>query len=256
MLIQPMRRSAVLAVLAVSAVLAGCSHRSPLLEPTPEELMTPAPDSFRVEFQTTRGPFLVMAHRDWSPFGVDRFYFLVTNGYYDDTYFFRVVAGSLAQWGISGNPVVNAEWRNRRIADDPVIRSNQRGMVAFARSGPHSRTVQLYVNERDNARLDTLGGVGFPPIAQVIQGMNVVDSLYSGYGQGPPRGTGPSQDSIERQGNAYVKRKFPLLDRVVSARVTEAWGDTLSASMMLRRQYAPARRRTGGGDRDHDGGGR
>ena len=256
MLIQPMRRSAILAVFAVSTAILGCSHRSPLLEPTPEELLTPAPDSFRVVFQTTRGPFLVVAHRDWAPFGVDRFYFLVTNGYYDDTYFFRVVKGSLAQWGISGKPAVNAQWRNRHIADDPVIRSNQRGMLAFARSGPQSRTVQLYVNERDNARLDTLGGIGFPPIAQVIKGMNVVDSLYSGYGQGPPRGTGPSQDSIERQGNAYLRRKFPLLDRVVSARVTEAWGDTLSASMMLRRQYAPARRRAGGGDRDHDGGGR
>ncbi|MGH7670322.1 MAG: peptidylprolyl isomerase [Gemmatimonadaceae bacterium] len=243
-------------MLALSAVILGCSHRSPLLEPTPEELLTPAPDSFRVEFQTTRGPFLVVAHRDWAPFGVDRFYFLVTNGYYDDTYFFRVVKGSLAQWGISGNPVVNAQWRHRRIADDPVMRSNQRGMIAFARGGPQSRTVQLYVNERDNAKLDTLGGIGFPPIAQVIQGMDAVDSLYSGYGEGPPRGTGPSQDSIEREGNAYLKRQFPLLDHVITARVTESWGDTLSASMMIRRGYGPVRRRPGGGGGDRNGGGR
>ncbi len=251
-----MRRSAALAALLVSAAIGGCAHRSPLLEPTPEELLTPAPDSFRVEFQTTRGAFLVVAHRDWAPFGVDRFYLLVSNGYYDDTYFFRVVKGSLAQWGISGNPAVNAVWRNRHIADDPAVRSNQRGMIAFARSGPQSRAAQLYVDERDNARLDTLGGIGFPPIAQVIQGMAVVDSLYAGYGEGPPRGTGPSQDSIEKEGNAYLKRQFPLLDRILTARVTESWGDTLSASMMLRRTYAPVRRPGGGGGSDRGGGGR
>jgi cyclophilin family peptidyl-prolyl cis-trans isomerase len=254
--IEPMRRSTALVLLAVSTVVLGCSHRSPLLEPTPEELVTPAPDSFRVEFQTTRGSFLVMAHRDWAPFGVDRFYFLVSNGYYDDTYFFRVVPESLAQWGISGSPSVNAVWRHRRIADDPEVRSNQRGMVALARGGPHSRTVQLYVNRRDNARLDTLNGFGFPPIAQVIEGMAVVDSLYGGYGSGPPRGTGPAQDSIETEGNAYLRRRFPLLDRVVTARVTQQWGDTLTASMMLRRGYGPARRRPGGGDRDRGGGSR
>lgn len=242
---------------AATLSLAACSHRSPLLEPTPEELLTPGPDSFRVEFQTTRGPFLVMAHRDWSPFGVDRFYFLVSHGYYDDTYFFRVIKGFVAQWGISGNPLVNDAWRHRTIGDDPVVRSNQPGMIAFARSGPHSRSVQLYVNYRDNARLDTLGGFGFPPIAQVIQGMNVVDSLYAGYGEGPPKGTGPSQDSIEKAGNAYLTRKFPRLDRILSARVTESWGDTLSASMTLRRGYPDMRRRGRGGfDRDGDGGGR
>jgi cyclophilin family peptidyl-prolyl cis-trans isomerase len=233
----------------------GCSHRSPLLDPAPEDLLTPAPDSFRVAFQTTRGPFLVMAHRDWAPFGVDRLFFLVSNGYYDDTYFFRVLPGRLAQWGIAGDSAVNAAWHNRRIPDDPVIRGNQRGMIAFARDGANSRTVQLYVNERDNARLDTLGGIGFPPVAQVIQGMNVIDSLYGGYGEGPPRGHGPAQDSIERRGNAYLRRKFPLLDRVITARVTETWGDTLSASMLLRRGYGMPRRHPGGGDRDGDRGG-
>ncbi len=250
-----MRRTAALTLcLAVTAIV-GCSHRSPLLAPTPEELMTPAPDSFRVEFQTTRGPFTVMAHRDWSPFGVDRFYFLVSNGYYDDVYFFRVVKGYIAQWGISGNPLVNAAWRGRDIPDDPVLRSNQRGTVAFARGGPHSRDVQLFVNERDNPRLDTLGGIGFPPIARVVTGMGVIDSLYSGYGNGPPRGHGPSQDSIEKEGNAYLKRHFPLLDHIISAQVTETWGDTLSASMTLRRGVPFMRGRRGGGGGDGDGGG-
>lgn len=234
---------------ATAAVVGACSHRSPLLEPTPEELQTPAPDSFRVAFETTRGPFLVMAHRDWSPYGADRFYFLVTHRYYDDTYFFRVVKGYVAQWGISGNPAVNLVWRHRDLPDDPVMRSNLRGMIAFARGGPQTRSVQLYVNYRDNAKLDTLNGFGFPPIAQVISGMDVLDSLYSGYGNRP------SQDSIERQGNAYLKRRFPALDRIVTARVTETWGDTLTANMSLDRGgYAPDRRRRGGGDRDGDGG--
>ncbi|HEY5219713.1 MAG TPA: peptidylprolyl isomerase, partial [Gemmatimonadaceae bacterium] len=220
---------------AAGVAAVGCSHRSPLLEPTPEELQTPAPDSFRVSFQTTRGNVLVMAHRDWSPYGVDRFYFLVTNGYYDDTYFFRTVKGFVSQWGVSGNPLINQAWRRKSIPDDPVLRSNQPGMIAFARGGPHSRTVELFVSYRNNARLDTLNGFGFPPIAQVVDGMGVVDSLYNGYGEGPPRGKGPSQDSIERVGNDYLKRKFPLLDRIITARVTRSWGDTLRASMSLQR---------------------
>ena len=242
-----MRRAAAVAVFVASVAAVGCSHRSPLLEPTPEELQMPAPDSFRVAFRTTRGTFLVMAHRDWSPYGVDRFYFLVSRGYYDDTYFFRVVKGFVAQWGISGTPPVNAVWRHRGIPDDPVLRSNQPGMIAFARGGPNTRGVQLFVSYRDNARLDTLNGFGFPPIAQVIDGMGVVDSLYSGYGEAPPRGKGPPQDSIQRLGNAYLKRNFPLLDRIITARVTETWGDTLQASNFLRRDMMPIRRGGRGG---------
>lgn len=242
-----MRRAAALAVFVASVAAVGCSRRSPLLEPTPEELQMPAPDSFRVAFQTTRGTFLVMAHRDWSPYGVDRFYFLVSRGYYDDTYFFRVAKGFVAQWGISGKPLVNQAWRHRGIPDDPVLRSNQPGMISFARGGPNTRDVQLFVNYRNNARLDTLNGFGFPPIAQVIDGMDVVDSLYSGYGEAPPRGKGPPQDSIQRLGNEYLKRHFPLLDRIITARVTETWGDTLQASNFLRREMMPPRRGGRGG---------
>ena len=251
-----MRRTAVLVLLVASTVAIGCSHSSPLLQPTPEDLLTPGPDSFRVQFQTTRGPVLVMAHRDWSPQGVDRFYFLVSNGYYDDTYFFRVVKGYVAQWGISGDPKVDSAWAGKTIGDDPVVKSNQRGTIAFARGGPHSRNAQLYVNFKDNPKLDTLNGFGFPPIAQVVQGMDVVDALYSGYGDGPPRGTGPRQDSIMRRGNAYLKRNYPLLDRIISAKVTEAWGDTLQATMLLQRGYPPMMRGRGGrgGGGDNDGG--
>jgi cyclophilin family peptidyl-prolyl cis-trans isomerase len=222
-------------VCLAGAAAGACSHRSPLLEPTPEELQAPAPDSFRVAVRTTRGTFLVIAHRDWSPYGVDRFYFLVSHGFYDDTYFFRVVKGFVAQWGIPGTPAVTRAWRRRPIPDDPVVRSNQRGTISFARGGPRTRSFQLFVNYRDNARLDTLNGFGFPPIAQVVAGMNVVDSLTSAYGEGPPRGTGPSQDSIDAAGNAYLVRKFPRLDRIITARVVASWGDTLKATMSLDR---------------------
>ncbi|HET7632620.1 MAG TPA: peptidylprolyl isomerase [Gemmatimonadaceae bacterium] len=243
------RRPATLAFILLGAVIVACSHRSPLLSPTPEELMTPAPDSFRVVFQTTKGPFTAMAHRDWSPHGADRFYFLVSHGYYDDTYFFRVVKGYVAQWGISGAPVLDSVWRGRSIADDPVVVSNTRGRIAFARGGPRSRDTQLYVNYADNARLDTLNGFGFPPVAEVTDGMPVLDSLYSGYGDGPPRGKGPSQRLIAHEGNAYLKRDFPLLDRIITARVTMTWGDTLKASMTLRGEapFQRGRDRRGGG---------
>ena len=250
-----MRRPAALVCFVVSTVAIGCSHTAPLLHPTPEEFLAPAPDSFRVDFQTTRGPFVVMAHRDWSPQGVDRLYFLVSNKYYDDTYFFRVVKGYVAQWGISGDPKVDSVWAHRTIGDDPVVHGNTRGTIAFARSGPHTRGVQLYVNYADNTKLDTLNGFGFPAIAQVVQGMGALDSVYSGYGDGPRKGRGPSQDSISHAGNAYLKRHFPLLDRVISARITQSWGDTLSASMMLRRSN-PTMRGRGGRGSGGDGGGR
>jgi peptidyl-prolyl cis-trans isomerase A (cyclophilin A) len=217
--------------------LMACSHRSPLLQPTPEELVAPAPDSFDVTFTTSRGPFVVRAHRDWSPYGADRFYFLAANGYYDQARFFRVVKGFVVQFGISGNPLVNAAWKERTIPDDQVLRSNVRGMMSFARSGPNSRTVQVFINYRDNSRLDTLGGSGFPPFAQVVQGMDVVDSLYSGYGEGPPRGKGPSQDSIMLQGNPYLQRAFPKMDYIQSARVTQQWLDTLDAITRLQRGF-------------------
>ncbi len=246
-----MRRIApLLLFVASAAVLGACSHRSPLLEPTPEELQTPGPDSFRVAVQTTRGPFLVMAHRDWSPYAADRFYFLVTHGYYDETYFFRVVKGYVAQWGISGHPAINLAWRHRDLPDEPVMMSNVRGTIAFARGGPQTRDVQIYVNYANNTKLDTLNGIGFPPFAQVIQGMDALDSLYSGYGNAVP------QDSIVREGNAYLQRKFPLLDRILTARVTESWGDTLTANMSLNRGvFGPAFRGRRGGGGGGDGGG-
>lgn len=217
------RRSASLLLLIAVVSIPACSIRNqPLYEPPQEELYAAAPDSFRVLMQTNRGPLTVMAYRHWAPAGVDRFYYLVRYGYYDGTRFFRVLRGFVAQFGLHGDTAVSAAWRGRVIADDSVRQSNRRGTISFASAGPNTRTVQLFINLADNPRLDTLG-VGFPPIARVVSGMDVVDSLYSGYGEGAPRGSGPSQDSISRQGNAYLDRSFPKLDYVVEARVEQEW---------------------------------
>ena len=210
--------------LAALLVLPGaCLHRSPLLEPRQQELYAQAPDSFRVAVETSRGRFVVAAHRDWAPSGVDRFYYLVNHHYYDGVRFFRVIKGFVVQFGINGDPKVAATWRALPIADDRVRQSNRRGTISFASAGPNTRTVQLFINLVDNRRLDSLGKVGFMPIASVVEGMPVVDSLYSGYGEAAPRGKGPSQDSLTRQGNAYLSRAFPQLDSIVTARIERVW---------------------------------
>src|SRR3954471_11322853 len=180
---------------------------APLLAPDQSELARAAPDSFRVELQTSRGPITVVARRAWAPRGVDRFYYLTKHRYYDSTYFFRVIENFVAQFGISGDPGVSAAWENRRIPDDPVRHANTRGTLSFASEGPNTRTVQLFINLKDNPKLDTYGG-GFPPIAEIVDGLNVAESLYDGYGEGAPSGLGPRQDLIADQGNAYLRRYF------------------------------------------------
>lgn len=212
-----------LAFAGTVAATAACSRPDPLLQPRPVRVAAQAPDSFLVRFETSRGPFEVIAHRAWSPAGVDRFHYLVNNRFYDDTRFFRVIPSFVAQFGLPADPAVAAAWRNRTISDDTVRVSNTRGRVAFARGGPETRSTQLFVNLRDNARLDTLNGFGFPPIGEVVQGMGVLDSLHGGYGEAAPRGRGPAQDSIRLQGNAYLDAGFPLLDALRSARVVREW---------------------------------
>ena len=180
-------------------------------------IATPSPDSFKVAFETSKGNFTVMAHRDWAPRGVDRFYHLVQLGYFDDARFFRVLSGFMAQWGMNGNPRVTAAWEPLTIADDSVKQSNVRGMVTFAAgSAPDTRSTQLFINYRDNRNLD---GMRFAPIGQVVDGMSVVDSLYSGYGEGAPDGGGPSQERIASEGNAYLTKNFPKLDFIKTARI-------------------------------------
>jgi len=201
----------------------GCAQeKGPLASPNERELNQAAPDSFRVELQTSRGKIVAVARRAWAPHGVDRFYYLTKHHYYDSTYFFRVIENFVAQFGISGKPDIKHAWEDRRIPDDPVHHSNTRGTIAFASEGPNTRTVQLFINLRDNPKLDTYGG-GFPPFAEVTAGMSVADSLFDGYGEGAPSGLGPRQELMMDQGNDYLRRYFPRLDVIQRATVVQEW---------------------------------
>src|SRR5256886_11240842 len=170
-----------------------------------------APDSFRVRFATTKGDFVIAVHRAWAPHGADRFYVLVRSGFYDGVGFFRVTPGFMAQFGIHGDTAVTVAWRQRVIPDDPVRRSNQRGLVTFATAGPGTRTTQIFINYRDNSRLDS---DGFTPFAEVVEGMQVVDSLYGGYGDGAPHGRGPDQMRMHIEGVKELARPMPQLGKI------------------------------------------
>jgi len=182
----------------------------------PAALKEQAPPVYKVEFDTSKGPFVVEVHRDWAPNGGDRFYNLVKNGFYDSTRFFRVIEGFMAQFGVNGDPKVSAVWRESRIKDDPVKVSNKRTFVTFATAGPNTRTTQVFVSYGDNSNLDSQG---FSPFGQVVSGMKVVDSLYSGYGEGAPGGRGPSQARVQSEGNAYLASSFPILDYIKKATI-------------------------------------
>ena len=184
----------------------------------PAALNETAPATYKARFDTSKGVFVVDVHRDFAPLGADRFYNLVKNGFYDDDRFFRVISGFMVQFGINGDPKLSNVWRNARINDDPVKQSNKRGFISFATQGPNTRTTQVFVNFGDNGRLDSLG---FSPFGQVTSGMNVVDSLYSGYGEGAPNGRGPDQGQIQFVGNPYLEKAFPNLDYVKKATVEQ-----------------------------------
>jgi peptidyl-prolyl cis-trans isomerase A (cyclophilin A) len=177
-----------------------------------------APKKFQVEFDTTRGKIVLEVHRAWAPNGADRFYNLVKLGFYEDIAFFRVIEGFMAQFGLHADPRVTRVWSRRTIQDDPVKQSNLRGYVTFAkRNLPNSRTTQLFINLADNERLDRQG---FAPFARVVEGMDVVDAIFA-VGEGGPRGPGPNQRQVTNRGNAYLKKNFPKLDYLKSARIVE-----------------------------------
>jgi peptidyl-prolyl cis-trans isomerase A (cyclophilin A) len=182
----------------------------------PAQLTAKAPPRFKVRFTTSKGDFVIEATRDWAPNGVDRFYNLVKAGYFTDVRFFRAIAGFMVQFGIHGDGRVNNIWREARISDDPVKESNKRGHVTFATAGPDTRTTQLFINFRDNTQLDSMG---FAPFARVIKGMDVVDKLHTDYGEGAPSGRGPHQGRLQAEGNDYLKKEFPDLDYIKSAKI-------------------------------------
>ncbi len=185
----------------------------------PSKLTEKAPDSFKVQFDTTKGKFTVEVTRSLSPNGADRFYNLVRSGYFKDVALFRVIKGFMCQFGIHGDPGVSAKWRQTTIPDDPVKGSNTRGTITFATAGPNTRTTQLFINYADNQRLDSMG---FSPFGKVVEGMDVVDKINGEYGEGAPSGRGPDQSRIQGEGNAYLKKDFPNLDYIKSASVLPA----------------------------------
>lgn len=203
-----------LAFLALFSTLAACASRGGnqtiLANPGHPKMNEKAPASFKVDFATSAGNFVIEVTRDLAPNGADRFYNLVNNGFFDGQRFFRVVPGFVVQFGIHGDPAISAAWRDAKIPDDPVAGTNARGTITFATAGPNTRTTQLFINYRDNGRLD---GMGFSPFGKIIEGMDVVDKINSEYGEQP------SQGKIQAEGNAYLEDKFPKLDYIEHARI-------------------------------------
>jgi peptidyl-prolyl cis-trans isomerase A (cyclophilin A) len=205
------------AALAVAAT-AGLAAQADLAKlRNPAGLSEQAPAKFRANFDTTKGAFVIEVTREWAPIGADRFYNLVKNGFYNDVRFFRVINGFMAQFGMHGTPAVQAAWGPARLKDDPVKQGSKRGYVVFAHAGPNTRTTQLFINYRDNS--SSLDSQGFAAFGQVVSGMDVVDKLYNGYGDGAPRGKGPDQGRITAEGNAYLQKEFPNLDYIKSATI-------------------------------------
>ncbi len=219
------------------ALQQGESSLATLLDPEDAAWSEPSPETFRARFVTSKGEFVVEVHRSWAPLGADRFYNLVRLGFYDDTRVYRIRAGEFVQFGLSGNPAVNAVWYERTIPDDPPGPEHVRGRVFFAMRGPADRTTQAVINLRDHPDYTEQG---FVPFGEVIEGMDVVDRLYAGYGERAGGGMrGGNQGRIVTEGNAHLDAEFPLLDRIHRAVIDE---ESPSGSLRGRR---PSGRRVG-----------
>jgi peptidyl-prolyl cis-trans isomerase A (cyclophilin A) len=205
-------------ILAFLLLLGGAAPALSQALMNPAALKEQAPPVYRVDFDTSKGQFVIEVHRDWAPNGADRFYNLVKNGFYDDARFFRVIEGFMVQFGVNGDPKISAVWRDARIKDDPSRISNKRSFVTFATAGPNTRTTQVFISFGDNSNLDSQG---FTPFGQVVSGMKVVDAMYSGYGEGAPRGLGPDQSKLQAEGNAYLASKFGNLDYIKKATIEQ-----------------------------------
>jgi peptidyl-prolyl cis-trans isomerase A (cyclophilin A) len=217
-------KALILLFVSGTVMLAQAPPPAPAAAPAPS-LMTPstlkaqAPDVYRVTFATTKGDFVVEVRRAWAPLGADRFYNLAVNNFFTDASFFRVVPGFVVQFGLPANPAIARVWQSANIKDDPVKQSNVPGTLVFATAGPNTRTTQLFINLGNNARLDS---DGFAPFGKVVEGMGVVEKLYSGYGDMRSMGgNGPEQGPIVAQGKAYLDKNFPKLDSIKSATVEE-----------------------------------
>jgi peptidyl-prolyl cis-trans isomerase A (cyclophilin A) len=202
----------------------------------PALLTAKAPATYQVKFTTTKGDFVISVTRAWAPLGADRFYNLVRHHFYDNTSFFRVLKGFVVQWGISAYPPVSAAWSHAPVKDDPVVQSNLRGYITYAMGGPNTRTTQVFINLVDNKRLD---GMGFAAFGEVTEGMDVVEALYSGYGEGAPDGKGPEQDTIEKLGKPYLDKDFSQLDSIKSTTLILPPGAASTKSAPAAKTTAP-----------------
>lgn len=192
--------------------------KNPLLDPKSPAVNLTAPAEFKVKLETSKGDVVLKITREWAPKGVDRFYSLVKNGFYDECRFYRVLPKYVAQFGIHGDPAISGKWREVQIDDDPVKQKNTRGRLTFAKSGPNTRTTNLFLNLKDSTGLDAQG---FAPIGEVVEGMDVADQLHSGYGDGAPKGRGPSQKRLYEEGNAWLKKDFKDLDYIKTAKIVD-----------------------------------
>ena len=184
-------------LLCGSALFTGCSSGGP-------------PEHYRARFDTTQGAFVIDVKREWAPVGADRFYELVKSGFYDEARFFRVAPGFVIQWGIARDPILNSQWKDKIIPDDPVKEGNLAGYVSFASRGPNTRTTQIFVNLANNLQLDSMG---FAAFGRITDGLDVIPRIYAAYRESP------AQDQIEAQGNAYLNQNFPKLDYIKTARI-------------------------------------
>lgn len=203
-------------LLAIILITLNCTSRNPLINPKDEDLKVQAPSEFEIEFQTSKGNFIIEVKREYSPLAVDRFFYLVNNNYYDNNKFFRVLPNFVIQWGMKGIPEIDSVWQQLGIDDEPVKLSNTKGAIAFARGGPKTRSNQLFINLADNLQLDKSNFnevEGFPAFGKVVKGMEVIESINAEYLQKP------DQDSIRIQGNSYLNRVYPNLDYIISTKI-------------------------------------
>jgi peptidyl-prolyl cis-trans isomerase A (cyclophilin A) len=214
------RTVALTALVVLGAAAAGVQAEQAAVR---KSLMVPAafkeaaPEIYNVKFDTSIGEFVIKVTRAWAPNGADRFYNLVKNGFYDEARFFRAIPNFMVQFGLHANPTVTKVWQSARIPPDKVTQSNKKGFITFAMAGtPDTRTTQVFINFRANANLDS---AGFAPFGEVVRGIEVVDKIYTGYGEGAPGGGGPTQARVANEGNAYLIKSFPKMDYIKAATI-------------------------------------
>ncbi len=207
--------AALVAVMVAAVAAEQAAPRKSLM--VPANFKETAPETYDVKFDTSAGEFVIKVTRAWAPNGADRFYNLVKNGFYDEARFFRAVPNFMVQFGLHANPTITRVWQAARIPPDKVTQSNKKGFVTFAMGAtPDTRTTQVFINFRNNANLDAMG---FAPFGEVVKGIENVDKIYTGYGEGAPRGGGPAQGRVANEGNPYLIKSFPKLDYVKTATI-------------------------------------